>query len=117
VTFPNPPLVWSNTANFATVTRGSGATFQWTGGTPGTYVIMAGSSTGTTTGAFANYTCIAPVSAGSFTVPSYVLSALPAGTGNSTLENTSSYQSFTATGLTSGFALGGVAITVNSTYN
>jgi len=117
VTFTNPPLVWSNTANFATVTRGSGATFQWTGGTPGTYVIMAGSSTGTTTGAFANYTCIAPVSAGSFTVPSYVLSALPAGTGNSTLENTSSYQSFTATGLTSGFALGGVAITVNSTYN
>jgi hypothetical protein len=58
-----------------------------------------------------------PVAAGSFTVPSYVLSALPAGTGSSSLFNTSSYQTFTATGLDSGFALGGATVSVNSTYN
>jgi uncharacterized protein (TIGR03437 family) len=117
VTFPNPPLVWANTAAFATVNRGSGATFSWTGGTAGSYVILAGSSSNTATGAFASYACIAPVAAGSFNVPSYVLSALPAGTGSSTLENTSTYQTFTATGLDSGFAFGGVVFSVNSTYN
>jgi hypothetical protein len=46
-----------------------------------------------------------------------VLSALPAGTGSSTLENTSSYQTFTATGLNSGIAFGAVVVSVNSTYN
>jgi hypothetical protein len=78
---------------------------------------MAGSSTSTATGVFANYTCIAPVAAGNFTVPAYVLSALPPGAGSSTLENTSSYGNFTATGLTVGSALGGVVVAVNSTYN
>ena len=117
VTFPNPPLAWTNTASFATVTRGSGATFHWTGGAAGTYVIMGGSSSNTATGAFANYTCIAPVSAGSFAVPSYVLSALPAGTGSSTLTNTTSYQTFTTPGIDSGIALGAVTVSLNSTYN
>ena len=117
LTFPNPPLAWNNSANFATVNRSAGATFGWTGGTAGTFVIMAGSSTSTATGVLANYTCIAPVAAGNFTVPAYVLSALPPGTGSSTLENTSSYGNFTATGLTVGSALGGVVVAVNSTYN
>ena len=117
VTFPNPPLVWANTAAFATVNRGSGATFSWTGGTAGSYVILAGSSSNTATGAFASYACIAPVAAGSFNVPSYVLSALPAGTGSSTMENTSSYATFTANGLDSGIALGAVVVSVNTTYN
>ena len=117
VTFPNPLLSWNNTASFAAVTRGSGATYTWSGGPSGSYVIMEGGSTSTTTGAFANYACIAPVAAGSFTVPSYVLSALPPGTGSSTLVNTSSYQSFTASGLNSGEVLGFVVVSVNTTYN
>ena len=88
-------------------------------GAPGSYVFMGGSSTSTTTGAFANYTCIAPQSAGSFTVPSYVLSALPPGTGSSTMFNTASYGTFSATGLNnnSGEVLGFVILSANTTYN
>jgi hypothetical protein len=57
------------------------------------------------------------VSAGSFTVPSYVLAALPAGMGSVTVENETNFSSFTATGLNNGFAAGFVAVEVNSTYN
>ena len=63
------------------------------------------------------FTCIAPVGAGQFTVPAYVLSALPAGTGTVAVANNTGYQQFTATGLDIGFAEGYISFGVNSTYN
>jgi len=86
----------------------------WTGGGSGTYVVIDGSSSGS--GNIANYSCIVPVSAGQFTVPSYILLGLPAGTGTTLVENSTSYTAFTATGLDYGAALGAVAVEVNSTY-
>jgi uncharacterized protein (TIGR03437 family) len=116
VTFPSPLLVWSNTAADATITRGSGATFSWTGGAAGTYVVIGGSSTGTSSGGFGSFICIAPVAAGQFTVPSYVLSALPAGTGSTSVANVSSYGTFSAPGLNAGAAFGEVSQSIGTTF-
>jgi uncharacterized protein (TIGR03437 family) len=117
ITFPNPPLTWTNQAAAATVMRSAGLPVTWTGGATGTYVEIGGNSSSSSGSAFGSFTCIAPVSAGSFTVPSYVLAALPAGMGSVTVENETNFSSFTATGLNNGFAAGFVAVEVNSTYN
>ena len=52
-------------------------------GNPGTYVYITGTSTGLGYGGF---TCLG-ADAGQFTVPSYILSALPAGNGGVALQN------------------------------
>ena len=116
VTFPNPALTWTNQNAAASVTRASGLPVTWTGGASGTYVIINGNSS-STAGAYASFTCIAPLSAGQFTVPSYITMALPAGTGSVTVENSTNYQTFSASGINNGIALGYVATQVNSTFN
>jgi uncharacterized protein (TIGR03437 family) len=115
VVFPTPLLQWTNQAAAATVTRSAGLPITWTGGSPGTYVsISGGSSSGSISGSFQ---CLAPVAAGSFTVPSYVLAALPASTnGTVGVGNETVPQSFTATGLDYSYAVGSVGYTVNATY-
>jgi uncharacterized protein (TIGR03437 family) len=119
LTFPNPILNWTNSNNAATVTRSSGLGVSWTGGSSGTYVIIGGSSSATVSGqsVSGSYTCIAPVNAGSFTVPSYVLATLPGGSGTTAVSNYTNYQTFTASGLDSGFLFGGTSQSVNTTYN
>lgn len=116
LTFPNPLLSWTNQPAAATVTRSQGLQVTWSGGASGSYVIINGSSS-SAAGASASYTCLAPVSADTFTVPSYVLLFLPAGTGTTFVENSSPFAAFAANGLNSGGAFGGVFVQVNSTYN
>jgi uncharacterized protein (TIGR03437 family) len=114
VTFPNPLLTWTNTAADATITRSSGAQVTWTGGASGTYVLISGSSTsGNLT---ASFNCYTTQSALQFTVPAPILLSLPAGTGSLLVENATNFQSFTASGLDSGAALGAVAQQINATY-
>lgn len=114
VTFPNPLLTWTNQAAAATVTRSQGLQVTWSGGTPGTFVIITGNSSGNSSNG--TYTCFAPQSALQFTVPSYILGTLPAGTGTTTLENGTNFTSFTATGLNYGSAFGYNGVQVNSAY-
>ena len=115
INFPNPVLTWTNQSAASTVTRSASLPVTWGGGASGTDVfISGGSSSGSTYGYFY---CIAPVAAGQFTVPSYVLSALPAGMGSVTVENSTNYTTFTATGLNYGVAEGFVSYAVNSTFN
>ncbi|MCU1338364.1 MAG: repeat containing protein [Bryobacterales bacterium] len=115
VSFPNPLLSWTNQSAATTVNRSQGLSVNWSGGSPGTYVTISGSSvSGSATG---SYVCIAPQSAGTFTVPSYVLLALPAGTGTTTVQNSTNFMPFVATGLDIGNAIGQVSITVNSNFN
>jgi fibronectin-binding autotransporter adhesin len=116
VTFPNPLLTWTNQSAAATITRSAGVTVTWTGGSAGTYVIIGGSSSsGSASG---DFTCIAPVAAGTFTVPSYVTAALPASTtGSLAVENETVPQAFTATGLDHGTAIGYVAYDITAAYN
>ena len=103
----------------ATINRSQGATVTWNGGSPGSYVIIGGSSSSTAGGlsVTASYSCYAPVSAGQFTVPPAILLQLPAGSGTASVENSTSFQPFTASGLDAGVSWGGVSISVNSTYN
>ena len=64
----------------ANVTRSNGMTVAWTGGDPDGAVeieIASSPDNGSTDGAMAM--CTAPAAAGSFTVPAYILQALPAG--------------------------------------
>jgi len=117
VVFPNPVLNWTNQSAGANITRSSGLPITWSGGTSGTYVSIGGSSSSSSTTATASFTCIAPVSAGQFTVPAYILSALPAGTGSVTVDNNTNYQTFNASGLNYGAAYGIVGVSVNSTFN
>lgn len=117
INFPNPLLDWTNQSAAATVVRANGLPVTWTGGAAGTYVIISGSSSnGTASGGF---TCLAPVGAQSFTVPSYVLETLPAtsgGAGSVAVGNETIPSSFSATGLNTGIALGFVDFSVKSTY-
>jgi uncharacterized protein (TIGR03437 family) len=116
VNFPTPLLQWTNQAAAATVTRSAGLPITWTGGSAGTYVIISGTSSNSSVTGF--FTCLAPVAAGQFTVPSYVLGTLPASTtGNLSVSNETVPQSFTATGLDYGFAIGYESTSINATYN
>jgi hypothetical protein len=115
VNFSNPILAWTNQSASSSVARSSGQTFKWTGGAPGTFVIMNGSSQGN--GVSGSYSCIAPVAAGQFAVPPYIMYALPAGTGTTLVENMTMYTPFTALNLDIGFAIGYVAYVVDSTFN
>jgi len=118
VSFPNPILTWTNQSADATVNRGSGVLITWTGGSPGTFVIMNGNSSGTVNGqsVTASFTCIAPQSALQFQVPGYVTSILPPGTGTLEIGNYTNYQTFTATGLDRGYSAGFSSIEINATY-
>ena len=114
VSFPNPIISWTNQSAAAIATRSAGLTYTWTDGAPGSWVIVSGSSASST--ASGGYTCIFPQSALTGTVPPYILAALPAGSGTSSLENSTSFTSFTASGLDYGIAFGSVSFSINSTY-
>jgi hypothetical protein len=115
VNFPNPILSWTNQSAAATIARSGGLTVTWTGGSPGSYVTISGSST--SGGVTGTYTCLAPQSALTFTVPVYILLGLPAGTGSTAVTNSTNLSSFTASGLDFGGAVGNVSFAVGSTYN
>lgn len=74
------PLVWTNTDAAKTVTRSSGLTVNWTGGTSGSIVSIVGVSFtingSTPTGS--TFICLANRSAGTFTIPANILTQLPA---------------------------------------
>ncbi|HYP08073.1 MAG TPA: hypothetical protein VER03_17710 [Bryobacteraceae bacterium] len=95
-------LNWTNMAAVNQVTRSAGQTVTWSGGDPQGYVVILGASSFGATGG-AVFTCIERASAGTFTIPAYVLSALPATVGDNigflTLNNVTQPVSFTATGL------------------
>jgi uncharacterized protein (TIGR03437 family) len=82
VTVPAMPMQTSPTPdspNPFTVTRSNGLTVNWSGGAANSYIKIEGfnqtDNIGTVGGSF---TCIVPASPGTFTIPPYVLMALPA---------------------------------------
>jgi uncharacterized protein (TIGR03437 family) len=82
ITIPPFPSLTSPTPDGkpTTVSRSSGLTVTWTGGSSAAYLEIDGSSaTDNTFTTGASFQCVAPASAGSFTIPPSVLLALPAG--------------------------------------
>lgn len=88
--------------NNGTVTRSNGMTVTWTGGS-GNVVIEVGGCTDNTCVNGATAVCAASASAGTFTIPSTVLLALPASNYAGFVFSTQTEASFTATGLNLGF--------------
>ena len=103
VTIPNlPALVSPANASNLTVTRSSGMTVTWKGGSGNVnFGVSSALDNTNTTGSSA--VCTVPGSPGTFTIPPYVLLALPAG--NFSFFGFSSAQvdaPFTATGINAG---------------
>jgi hypothetical protein len=80
--------------------------------------VIGGGSTATVGGqsVTVGFTCEAPASAGQFTVPSYILLALPAGSGTLGVDNYGNPQTFTATGLDLGYQFAESSASINATY-
>jgi hypothetical protein len=115
VNLPNPLLSWTNQAADATVNRSQGVQINWSGGSPGSFVVITGDSSGSN-GTSGSFVCYAPQSALTFTVPAYVTGTLPAGTGSLSVENGTSFTSFSATGIDNGLGFGFNSIGINATY-
>lgn len=103
VSVPNPFLIWTNASAYTTVTRSQGIHVTWTGGSPGSFVIISGTSSQPGSSA-RSFVCYAAQSDLAFTVPSYVTELLPAGNGTLGLVDTTPYKLFTAPGLDVGIA-------------
>jgi hypothetical protein len=82
------PVDWTNRSNFTTVNRGQNQTITWTGG--GSNVLLITGISGASVGGTQTnpifeasiFVCYANASAGNFTVPSSILTQLPASKGD-----------------------------------
>lgn len=115
ITFTNPLLSWTNQSVGATIDRSKDLKLTWTGGNPGTYLFIGGTSTTPPPQVIGAFTCMAKVDDGQFTVPSYILSGLPAGKGGTMIQN-AIFEPLSASGLDIGLADGTVSFSVASTY-
>lgn len=99
LTIPSSSLAWTNEDALSKIPRTQDLTINWTGGTAGSLVTVVGSAADPSTGAGAEFQCLTPANTGSFVVPAWVLSALPASGVDP------------ATGVPVGFLLIGTALT------
>ncbi|HLK62363.1 MAG TPA: hypothetical protein VKU19_02925, partial [Bryobacteraceae bacterium] len=99
ITIPSTATLTSP-ASGGTATRADGLTVNWTGGS-GTVLIQVNSCADSPCINVAA-TCFASGSAGTFTIPPYVLQALPAGSSAGLVLSSQGEGSFIATGLSAG---------------
>ena len=71
-----PGLNWTNEASITTINRANSLTITWTGGASDSTVGISGYSAGTAKSG-ASFSCLAQGNPGTFTIPAWVLSALP----------------------------------------
>jgi len=107
-------LNWTNQSNITDVNRANGQQVTWSGGDPSSLVLITGYSQGSTasdaTGA--TFVCFANNADKQFTIPSYVLLALPqsvvvsgVSTGGLLVGSSSTPKSFTAVGMDAGYLI------------
>lgn len=75
------PLMWTNQSAIAgtnSIDRTKDLTINYSGGASGDFVAIVGSSTSATANVTVTFVCTETVTAGTFKIPSFVLSALPA---------------------------------------
>ena len=72
------PFKWTNQANIAGIDRTAGLTVNWEGGGDSQTVVIAGAGTDQKTKVSGAFLCLAAAPAGTFTVPAWALSHLPA---------------------------------------
>lgn len=116
------PLTWTNMGAIATVTRSQGVTVTWSGGDPNSYVQITGSSVSSATANGANgivaagFFCYAPIGAGTFTAPPYVLLGLPPGTGSLNVEDVIMPAPFSASGLDYAYGFAAISFAIAPAY-
>lgn len=106
---------WTNVSAISSVTRSQGLNITWTGAPTGSFLIFEGSAT--TSAVIGAFTCTLPAALGQFTVPSYILQALPASQGYLSLANIVSLTRFTATGLDAAEAHFSTFFSINPAFN
>ena len=116
VTLSPPLMTWTNSIAAATVTRSQGLQINWSGGQPSSYVQINGESLTGTAGIYAIFECYVQQGLGTFIVPPYVLSAMPAGTGYVSVANSLPDTTFSVSGVEYPYFTGGNSIQVKSTY-
>jgi hypothetical protein len=114
IPFTSPLLKWTNPDVAANVDRSKDLTVKWTGGNPGTYVFVLGTSIAAS-GPDGGFTCLAAVDDGEFTVPSYILSALPAGKGAIQLQH-QVHAALPASGIDAGIAIGDISYSESGVF-
>lgn len=73
------PLQWTNRSSLSTLVRANGLTITWTGGDPATDVALIGiEASNDAANSAAMAVCVAPIAAGTFSVPAEILQSLPA---------------------------------------
>ena len=72
------PIAWSNRNSLTNVDRTKPLTLSWTGGDGGQTVAIIGFGVDMPSNSSAVFTCIAPRGSSSFTVPTDILSNIPA---------------------------------------
>jgi hypothetical protein len=77
ITVPNP-ITWTNRDEITIVDRSQALTLSWSGASAGQPLEILGADSDLPTNSSAMFLCTAPPAASSFTVPSEVLSAIPA---------------------------------------
>ena len=117
LTFTNPILSWTNANIGGSIDRSKDLTVNWTGGNPNSYIFVTGTSTASSNGVQtrAGFTCLGKAGDGQLTVPSYILSALPAGSGGVEIQN-DFYLKLSPSGIGIGLAVGEIGMGVASTY-
>ena len=106
VQFTMPQMVtWTNESSINNVARAQDLRITWSGGDPNSFVLISGMSMNNQVAAM--FICNERASASQFTVPSYVLSVLPASSGQLpgmlTVTNASAPTRFTAPRLDAGY--------------
>jgi uncharacterized protein (TIGR03437 family) len=113
----SPLMTWTNSSAAATVTRAQGLAINWSGGQPSSYIQIFGQSVSSaSTSLVATFNCVVPQSAGTFTIPPYVLNDLPAGKGPTQVENFTANAPFMASSIEYPYAQGGNTISVSSKF-
>ncbi|MGP8247979.1 MAG: BACON domain-containing protein [Bryobacteraceae bacterium] len=107
------PVNWTNQSQITSINRSAGLTLTWSGGDANSSLVILGGSSDQQSKNSGGFFCLAPVSAGTFTVPSNVLMDLPPTGPVTNIQNTigviaiaalplSNPTHFTAPGLTNG---------------
>lgn len=108
-------LAWTNKSSVTSIPRTQGLNLTWTGAPAGSYLFLQGYSETPT--AVALFGCTVAADPGQFTVPSYILQALPSGIGSLLMTAIEYIAPFSATGLDLGIAQFTVGLSITPTYN
>lgn len=117
ITMP-APIIWTNSSGISTIDRSRGVTVTWSGGSPGTFVVIQGSAmVPLPANHTVSFACAAPVNSGQFMIPPSVLLAMPTtGTGQLVVYNVTFPAPFSATGLDLGAVIAEISSKITVAY-